>query len=790
MVSPTTSSGFTVSARTVLELGAELISSDAIALYELIKNAYDAGSNRVSIRISCVFRQSSLRNMNQRIDAAVAKADLEDDEKASLLGQLVGEIESLIDQTASLERKESFRQTVKSAVSLEGLKSALKAAYDAANQIDIVDVGEGMSLHDLQTVFLTIGTTSRLEDPSRHYVGGKGIGRLSTMRLADHITVITSRSGEAKWNVLDVEWERFAHTSSVMLEEIEVRPIVGETKDAPEQSGTTIRLRGLRADWDQGRVERIARNQMDRLFDPFGQKRRYPVLITVNSRPVRIPTFDKRLLIEAQAKASINYYINDDGPNFALTIDYLAHNRTITVHWNQTDILGITAREDVSLEAMVQLGPFTGHFHWFNRQKLTALDGVGTRNEVRELVNHWANGLLMYRDGFRVNPYGAPDDDWLGIDFRALGSAGYKVNRKQLIGAVYISASANPMLIDQTNREGLRTNEEKTVLVTLMQKAVTEEFRNFLNRVDREARASARLGVQDTSKFLDTIRGKVRQTLKALSAAAPASSADDIKYLDLTFVELEERLKTARDAVQTAEREQRDLVNLAGIGLLVEIVSHELGRVAKRTLEILGDIDRAQVPSALAATFDSVENQMIVIRKRLDMLNPLSPSGRNRREEFDLVELVMEILNSHSYQFEQANISASCQVVPSPDRGFNIKAVKGMIVQVIENLLDNSLFWLGQQMRSDPSFRGKISIEIDTADSQLLFTDNGPGIATGRAEEVFRPFVSSKPPGEGKGLGLYISKEIARYHGSDLFLLDAPRSGRLNTFVLDINGMQ
>lgn len=79
---------------------------------------------------------------------------------------------------------------------------------------------------------------------------------------------------------------------------------------------------------------------------------------------------------------------------------------------------------------------------------------------------------------------------------------------------------------------------------------------------------------------------------------------------------------------------------------------------------------------------------------------------------------------------------------------------------------------------------------IDVETSQLLITDNGPGISVSRAEEVFRPFVSSKPPGEGKGLGLYISREIARYHGSDLTLLDAPRNGRLNTFVLDIDGLQ
>src|SRR4051794_40918782 len=43
---------FRVTARTILQLGAELISSDAVAFYELIKNAFDAGSKRVTVRVN------------------------------------------------------------------------------------------------------------------------------------------------------------------------------------------------------------------------------------------------------------------------------------------------------------------------------------------------------------------------------------------------------------------------------------------------------------------------------------------------------------------------------------------------------------------------------------------------------------------------------------------------------------------------------------------------------------------------------------------------------------------
>ncbi|MCV0413793.1 MAG: ATP-binding protein [Brevundimonas sp.] len=365
--------------------------------------------------------------------------------------------------------------------------------------------------------FLTIGTRSRLDQPSERYVGGKGIGRLSAMRLADRMTVVTSRAGETYWNTLDIDWRLFTHGVSKRLEDVRLEPEIGDQKFAPDEHGTTINLRGLKADWSWERVDRLARLELDRLFDPFSNTARYPVLISVNGRPVTIPSFDRALLSEAQARAQANYYLDDEGqPHFVFQIEYLAYGRSKTIHWDQSDMIGITSKEDISVAAMRSLGPFTAHLHWFNRQKLKAIEGVGTRAVVRDLVNSWANGLLMYRDGFRVNPYGAADDDWLGIDFKALGSSGYKVNRKQLIGAVNISASGNPQLIDQTNREGLRSNEERRLLILLLQKAVTEELRNFFNAVDREIKKTTRLDVKDTTAFLESVGARTKRTLGAI----------------------------------------------------------------------------------------------------------------------------------------------------------------------------------------------------------------------------------------------------------------------------------
>ncbi len=73
-------------------------------------------------------------------------------------------------------------------------------------------------------------------------------------------------------------------------------------------------------------------------------------------------------------------------------------------------------------------------------------------------------------------------------------------------------------------------------------------------------------------------------------------------------------------------------------------------------------------------------------------------------------------------------------------------------------------------------------------EKQIRFSDNGPGISPARQEEVFQAFVTTKPPGQGKGLGLFIAREIASYHGATLYLSEEEfnSEGNLNTFVLDL----
>ena len=111
---------------------------------------------------------------------------------------------------------------------------------------------------------------------------------------------------------------------------------------------------------------------------------------------------------------------------------------------------------EVPVSALDTVGQFEFEIYWFNRRRLGRIDSIGDQKVVRDLQRRWS-GILLFRDRFRIFPYGEDNDDWLALDRRALGRAGYLLNKAQFVGRVSISRLGNPLLIDQTNREGLNS---------------------------------------------------------------------------------------------------------------------------------------------------------------------------------------------------------------------------------------------------------------------------------------------------------------------------------------------
>jgi len=115
---------------------------------------------------------------------------------------------------------------------------------------------------------------------------------------------------------------------------------------------------------------------------------------------------------------------------------------------------------------------------------------------------------------------------------------------------------------------------------------------------------------------------------------------------------------------------------------------------------------------------------------------------------------------------------------------FLIKVNRGKLVQIIDNLLNNSEYWLIERKKNESKFNPSITIIIESP--WIYISDNGYGIATAVENQIFEPFVTTKPKGEGRGLGLFIIQQLLDSSGCTI-ALEPKRNEHKRKYIFAIN---
>ena len=780
---------FSFEARTLLELGKELISTDDVALYELIKNAVDAGSPKVEIdvrsRLAHTDYREAVRQLRESGRAlsevtAFIRGKMQEDE-SGWCQECLSELDRTTDRDTYGER--------------------LDTHYARLNSIEIRDTGEGMSFEDLNDVYLRIGTRHRRRqnEEGAAKLGDKGIGRLSAMRLGDLLTVETSREGERHWNVLDVDWGVFSHSEDMLVQDIEIAPGRGRRKRDRNDHGTTIRIQSLNSDWTWVRFNELLDGKVARFMDPFEAGLANRLLVARhNGQRVMIPSIPKALMRHAHAICSATFRFDGGDPVIEGKVDYREKQRATVIEARGSEVMTVsrTARKrrakkghaafeetPISRDALVKLGGFELEIYWYNRRIVDSIEGL-TENKTasRAEIARWSGGPMLYRHGFRVLPFGDPEDDWISLDKRAFGSSGFKLNRQQVFGRIGIE-TPHRYLSEQTNREGLVQSEVSDALTRLVMWVVQVEFRSFINEVDNREKLQFRKEELENNQIL-----RVERTL--VSAVSDLRGMLDGQYEQ----ELEEVVSTARDLREealgvlnrleevekqsTQDREQ--FVYLAGVGLMTEFIFHELERAVSHTMKVISEV------GVTPASVSTLKDQLQTLYKRVSAFDELTGEKRQTKSRFDLCELVEELLANHEREFARHGIVL---VLDLPKGDVTIRAVRGMVIQILENLVVNATYWLKRQAEYEDSFVPQLAVTVDEDARCMVVQDNGPGVTVSRKERIFQPFVTTKPSGMGKGLGLFIARDMAEYHDWSLDTESKPgrvRPNRVNGFVLQM----
>lgn len=787
--------GITVKARVLLELGAELISSDQIAIYELVKNSLDAQATRIEVHVRVTMPRSEYLSIRQVLERSAQR-------KESFSRETVRQmLKAGMEPTAAQADRDAFLEMALPSSNADYVQ-ALDAAYIRFNWVEINDDGGGMSFEDLGGVYLTIGTTHRLDDRLRggdHTVlGEKGIGRLSAVRLGDQLHVLTSKKGDRTLHELKIDWSAIKRNPHLNLDDFPAAPNVGPKKNKAHDHGTIIRMSNLTSEWSIEKMESVAKTDFAKLVDPFLTSFSRPnVRLYFNGQSVDIPSFQTRQLAYAHARCSASFALDAGGqPVLSGEVTYKSYGQSKTFSLEGMHLLSALTLKGkrpktgevfrpagTLMQGLASLGSFEMEAHWFNRQKLR-LDKPDGYEAALHWLTRWGGGLLLYRDHYRVYPYAEPRDDWLDLDGIALATQGYKMNRKQLVGAVRISSRGNPYLQDQTNREGLRDTEEKTALIALLRHILVVEFKSYLNAVEGAQDESAAKEFPKLEKRLEEAQKQALKQVQHLrtKVKAPEDIAA-INTLLARMTDMSEAWERSKMTVRAYEEDIDKYVHLAGVGLMTEFIFHELARLSANALKLL----QTYKPSNATENrqLRNLRDQLSTLERRIRVLDPLSTPGRQRKESFDLGQMLRDVVEMHEPQFGRHGIRVDLAGLGKTP--VLIKAVRGQLLQIVENFISNSVYWL-KLLATTTKFEPAISFSIDKVAKTFTILDNGPGISEDRGDEVFNAFFTTKPSGEGRGMGLYIAKKLAEGNAMEIALSEADEDRIHHGFVVTYRG--
>ncbi len=226
---------------------------------------------------------------------------------------------------------------------------------------------------------------------------------------------------------------------------------------------------------------------------------------------------------------------------------------------------------------------------------------------------------------------------------------------------------------------------------------------------------------------------------------------------------------------------------LASLGLLTSGLAHELNTPLANALlytqiakEELAESKNEKIHHYLSTVIDEVRRGSKIIRNLLDFSRH-SQRDDQATDSNKIVTKLMDITRPHCTAKNISVITALEPEIPF------VKADASTFQAILTNLVANAIEAMAKggvltvKTRYMPAVQ-KIKIEV---------ADSGPGIARQEVTKIFDPFFTTKKPGDGTGLGLFISYEMARKLGGDIKVIsatkeDAARSGTIFTIELPV----
>ena len=678
------------------------------------------------------------------------------------------------------------------------------------NALYIGDNGTGMTENIILKHWMTIGSSSKKIEfktkKGRVQTGAKGIGRFALDRIADNCNLLTiSENAHLIWNVdwsvfefgqkitdITAELDKTDIAFSDFLGQVANKNVINLINCKFDNTGSIFRLTNLRDVWDTSTIESIKSNlktlippEFKEVFNIYFFESDTSLEEAALFQDTDSFSYDYKIKFKALDNGNVSVVINRDEFDFGDEFDKIISEagfdsaqknyftgEPITINTSFTDVIGSKK------SANNTIGNFEGILYFaklvapkVEREKYYYKDITG-RPDIRDSFG----GVRIYRDGFRVRPYGDPKStsvDWLMLSLRKNKSpaavshktGAWRVNSDQIHGSIYISRT-NITLPDQANRQGIVETQEFLLLQEFIQNIIKifERDRQFVCRILNDYYDK----LHPTAGIEKELEQKLKQDAKNQQNARQDNKSYSPELIDVKKVSV---LVGKKDfTIKQLETELQMLRVLATTGIVtntyiheIKAVTHKLGMkisMAKDALQIDKSVDEA-----LKYVLEANDIRQFFTSWFKVTVESVRRDKRTMRNT-DVNELLSKLVSD----WESALSPKKIRIINSIGN-IAFKCFPYEIESIINNLIANS----ASSFDSSRTIEKNIQISINSCENGMIiqYSDSGMGLSGVYKKNprlILEPFESDRRSANGDvigtGMGMWIINRIVNeYNG-------------------------
>lgn len=646
------------------------------------------------------------------------------------------------------------------------ISELVKNAYDADaslvritignDEIVIEDDGCGMNADIIEQYWLKPGSSGKRDSIKltpifkRLPLGEKGVGRLGVHRLGEKIKVVSKAKNNDEV-VFQLDWRALEKKDNLS----DIKPILIEENATPQQfqggrTGTKLTVQHLKEPFNKKDFS-ILYNDLLKLLSPFNSKDTQQFRIefyTVDGLFTDQTVVDVKQVLEQALfffditfkKQDIEKFsyrcislnkkgdlvreieLNDAGVK--QTLDSIKEKALELNDSNDTDYQ-ITLDETIDLYHDIDLGSVQFKGYIFEPKLSRLLSNPLSKSTTTYLKEN--GGIRVYRDGIRVYNYGEGAKDILNLDRKRAKKLGDNIGYNQILAAIELNHRDSRILKEKTNREGFI--HSRAFLYFQQQLDLCMDFVIHYRKLDK-AEISLSVGKEYDKGDIDTRINDIQH---------------QVKKLDITDTK-KTKINNSLDSFSNEFKQIKDIfLTASNTGLNMTFIIHEVDKIIDHLEEEIKKQDFSKVETVFTYLKDTIDSYKEIIR--LD----------KKSSAIKLTAIVKQAVFNAEYRFKCHQVTQHQEL----DDSISIICKKGLVLGIINNIFDNSIYWLDTyKIKNKEIF---IKSYSDPLHHHLVIADNGNGFNIS-FEAALGPFISGRIDDSSMGIGLHLASQVMEAH--------------------------